>query len=157
MTVHNTVWNSTPHAGREMFFWHFLKNYWSKSHQSKFSWCLGRLSGECIDDKHHRIERLQERLLKSSTWKKALFLHFLFVSSELYIFPGVLKIIKRNRRQVQGEERDRSTKNSKLKIQFTFEVNEVNVWKTSRVIQELAFCPSPIEIKMRIHKPDMKQ
>lgn len=125
----------TPHAGRWVVFWHFLKNYWSTSHQSKFSGKLreGGLSGECINNNHH-----SSFFFKSGTWKASfsmfLSLYRLWTLSLSVFFPSqcVLKIITCNEDEVRGEERDRHTQDSKFeKKQHFFEVNEVKIQKTS--------------------------
>lgn len=125
-----TLRDGTPNAEREMFFDIFWKTI--DPHRISQSF-LGVLEGSLENVLTTTITGPRD--CRRDVWNRALerrlFLHFLFVSSELYIFPCVLKIIMRNGRQARGEERDANTK--KLKIQFIFEVNEVNIWKTSPV------------------------
>lgn len=107
---------------------------------------------------HHRAERLPERLLKSSTWKERFFPPYIFSLYHLNsIFFHVSLKLRCNGRQARGEKKGIGIQRIQLKIELILEVNEVNKCKNILcVIQKLAFCLPPMEMKIGSAKSDIK-
>lgn len=143
-------------AERWVVFWHFLKNYWSTSHQSKFPWCLG--SEGSLENVLTTTIRALKRLFFSSNpaLERRLFLCvclcivWTLCVCVFFFFQCVLKIITCNEDEVRGEERDRHTQRiqSLRRKKDFFEVNEVNIQKTTPMwFWNWPFASPPVKAK----------
>lgn len=159
VAAQNTARDGTPNARREMFFDIFWKNYWSTSYQSKFSWCLGRLSWERINNKPSQGWKTAGETFEIQHLKRTFFFPpYIFSLYHLNsIFFHVSLKLRCNGRQARGEKKGIGIQRIQLKIELILEVNEVNKCKNILcVIQKLAFCLPPMEMKIGSAKSDIK-